>query len=417
MALARSLSPSGAPLSRVSLLSLLPYELKRHVVRECGLSPYDILWLSHVNRVWREVSSEESIFRDWYNAIPLEIKRILDTIVNTKGKRTLVMLALKKTCMRCKTEATPLISGPLLLRLCTACMLDHPEYSIMPDREKVRYHLTANDLRGLVSYPVRRVGKRKGAAQTMLVSTQSVLNIAVNKHGGTLESFEAHIAAKRADAQEEYYDKVADYDLGMEMKQPRSRPRLPNILKTSTDVQRQITSVQSAIDIGFLVYQSDGTVTHENMETCGICAFLRRREYRDDNRPESKSDVSVDVNNFRARAYYVSGGWGSHVSEAHLEPLAYPPKCPPLCSSVDKRRTTLCGTCCNRRVMTQINGTHDLDLLLYKFRHVRGDDPGPWHGSAAEKAEFLQQYELLGDAFFGSGPCRQCYTFHNDGGS
>lgn len=109
-------------------------------------------------------------------AIPLEIKRILDTIVNTKGKRTLVMLALKKTCMRCKTEATPLISGPLLLvslsfplsllfvicqcrkphhrslqRLCTACMLDHPEYAIMPDREKVRYHLTANDLRGLVS--------------------------------------------------------------------------------------------------------------------------------------------------------------------------------------------------------------------------------------------------------------------------
>ncbi|KAF9516490.1 hypothetical protein BS47DRAFT_666081 [Hydnum rufescens UP504] len=144
-------SPFAEPLKRGSPLCLLPYELKRHVVHECGLSPYDILWLSHVNRIWREVSSEESVFRDWYNAIPPRIRHTLETVANAQGKRTFVMLALKKTCMSCKREATSLMSAPLLLRLCPVCMLDNSEYAIIPEREKIRYHLTANDLRGLVS--------------------------------------------------------------------------------------------------------------------------------------------------------------------------------------------------------------------------------------------------------------------------
>jgi len=176
-----------------------------------------------------------------------------------------------------------------------------------------------------------------------------------------------------------------------------------------------MVSVQAAIDMGCLIYQSDGTVIHETMEMCGICGFLRR-DYQDGDRHDPRPKLATDVTHFRSRAYFLSGGWGNHVNEVHLGPLAYPPECPSSCLSVSGDGKAFCSACANRRVMRQINGDRDLDLLVYKFKFVRGDDPGPWRGTEAEMTEFLEQYGLLGPAFFGSGPCRQCYTFHTEVG-
>jgi hypothetical protein len=149
---------------------------------------------------------------------------------------------------------------------------------------------------------------------------------------------------------------------------------------------------------------------------CGICGLLRRNN-QDTDRRDPGFKLATDVIHFKSRAYFVSRDWGNHFNEVHLGPIAYPPECPYSCLSVSGGEKAFCSACANRRVMRQMNGNHGLDLLVYKFKFLRGDDPGPWPGTEGEMTEFLEQYGVLGRALFGSGPCRKCYTFHSDIGS
>lgn len=62
------------------MLNQLPYELKRIIARSSCLGPLDLLWLSHVSRVWKEVCTEDDIFLPWYNVLDIDARETLENI-------------------------------------------------------------------------------------------------------------------------------------------------------------------------------------------------------------------------------------------------------------------------------------------------------------------------------------------------
>ena len=58
-----SLSPSNASLGS------LPFDVKHHICRDFGLTPIDLLHLSHVNKAWYECATEDDLFTEWYNVL------------------------------------------------------------------------------------------------------------------------------------------------------------------------------------------------------------------------------------------------------------------------------------------------------------------------------------------------------------
>lgn len=73
--------PTDAPLiSTTIMFNEIPYELKRIIVRSSSLGPIDILWLSHVSRLWRETCIEDDIFLPWYNILDLDARETLENV-------------------------------------------------------------------------------------------------------------------------------------------------------------------------------------------------------------------------------------------------------------------------------------------------------------------------------------------------
>lgn len=67
----------NAALPAASLFGSLPYDVRHQICRSSGLSPIDLLHLSHTNKAWYECASVESLFSPWYKVLFISVCNVI----------------------------------------------------------------------------------------------------------------------------------------------------------------------------------------------------------------------------------------------------------------------------------------------------------------------------------------------------
>ncbi|KAJ7493701.1 hypothetical protein FB451DRAFT_1551099 [Mycena latifolia] len=302
----------------LSRLDYMPPELK--MVTYYHFDHRDLLSVSHVSKFWRSLALRDKRWATWFELIVdpesesnksareyLESLKVLDII----PARTIVTLCFSTKCALCSKDTT-YIFLPLLKRICHDCLRSEDHAVIALSAALATYDLSEKDIKGLVILHWEETkpdqSKKSGfMTRVKLVSASAVKSVAIKKYGGE-EKLATRLQSKKARLLKAYEKRLAEYNVANaertklkaagdvegaaavtwknNKKVPKTRPKMPIILKDSPSCLGQFYEAVSILPTNFLTLEA-GYMVARKLLKCKICIILAnlRSEYEGGSAP------------------------------------------------------------------------------------------------------------------------------------